>query len=70
MGHGIGLEPRELPALAPDDVTPLEPGEVLSLEGSYLADGQQGFLARDTVLVTAAGARVLNRSARGLVVLD
>jgi Xaa-Pro aminopeptidase len=70
VGHGIGLELSELPSLVPDDATPLEAGEVLSLELAHHAVGQQGFLARDTVLVTAGGARVLNRSARGLVTLD
>jgi Xaa-Pro aminopeptidase/Xaa-Pro dipeptidase len=70
IGHGIGLELGERPSLAPDDATPLEAGEVLSIELAHHVVGQQGFLARDTVLVTVGGARVLNRSARGLVSLD
>jgi hypothetical protein len=43
---------------------------VLSIELAHHILGEQGFLARDTVLVTVGGARVLNRSARGLVTLD
>jgi Xaa-Pro aminopeptidase len=43
---------------------------VLSIEVAHDVIGRGGLLARDTVLVTAAGARVLNRSARGLVSLD
>lgn len=70
VGHGIGLDLSELPSLVPDDATPLEVGEVLSIELAHHAVGRQGSLARDTVLVTAGGARVLNRSARGLVTLD
>jgi Xaa-Pro aminopeptidase len=70
IGHGIGLELEELPELAPDDPTPLEPGEVLSIEIRDEAVGRRGLLARDTVLVTVDGARVLNRSSRGLVSLD
>jgi Xaa-Pro aminopeptidase len=70
IGHGIGLELGEPPSLAPDDATPLEAGEVLSIEVAHHVSGQQGFIARDTVLVTVGGARVLNRSARGLVTLD
>ena len=70
IGHGIGLEGCEPPWLAPHDVTPLEAGEVLSIELSHQTAGGGGFLARDTVLVTVGGARVLNRSSRGLVILD
>ena len=69
LGHGIGLELDEPPALAPDDATYLEAGEIVSVEVAY-AMGQQGFLARDTALVTVTGARILNRSARGIVALD
>src|SRR5262245_23781793 len=70
IGHGIGLEAVEPPSLSPDDARALEAGEVLSLELSHHALGQEGFLVRDTVLVTVGGARVLNRSAHGLVSLD
>jgi Xaa-Pro aminopeptidase len=70
VGHGIGLEPRESPSLAPDDPTPLEAGEVLQLETAHCHVGAFGCALAETVLVTTAGARVLNRSARGLVTLD
>ena len=70
VGHGIGLEACEMPWITADDAGPLEAGEVLSIAMAHHALGRHGFLARDTVLVTVAGARVLNRSARGLVSLD
>jgi Xaa-Pro aminopeptidase len=70
IGHGIGLEPGEPPWLSPGDATALEAGEVLSIELGHETAAQEGFLARDTVLVTVGGARVLNRSSRGLVSLD
>lgn len=70
VGHGIGLEACEPPWLTGDESRPLETGEVLSIGVAHDALGRQGFLARDTVLVTVSGARVLNRSARGLVSLD
>jgi Xaa-Pro aminopeptidase len=70
VGHGVGLEARELPVLSPDDPTPLEAGEVLQLEMSHFQVGAFGCALAETVLVTTAGARVLNRSARGLVTLD
>ncbi len=70
LGHGIGLEPYERPKLAGDITTPLEAGEVLRVETPHYQHGGTGLNAKDTVLVTTAGATVLNRSARGLVVLD
>jgi Xaa-Pro dipeptidase len=69
-GHGIGLEPREMPALAPGNETPLEPGEVLCVEAAHCQFGFMGVSVKDTVLVTTVGASALNRSYHGLVVLD
>jgi Xaa-Pro aminopeptidase len=70
VGHAIGLEPREEPVLAAGDTTALEAGEVLSIDVPHLEVGGGGVALRDTVLVTTTGSRVINRSVRGLVVLD
>jgi Xaa-Pro aminopeptidase len=70
VGHAVGLEPYERPKLAGDITTPLELGEVLRVEVPYLEVGWAGVAVRETALVTSTGARTLNRSARGLVVLD
>lgn len=70
VGHAIGLEPYERPKLDAGKATTLEAGEVLRIEVPHLEIGWGGVALRDTALVTTAGSRVLNRSARGLVVLD
>jgi Xaa-Pro aminopeptidase len=70
VGHGIGLEPFEPPTLSAADDTRLEPGMVLRIETPYYEHGWGGVNVKDTVLVTTSGARILNRSSRGLVVLD
>ena len=70
VGHAIGLEPYERPKLDAGNGTVLEAGEVLRIEVPHLEVGWAGVALRDTVLVTTTGSRVLNRSARGLVVLD
>lgn len=70
IGHGIGLDPVEPPLLAADSETPLEPGNVLSVETSYYEPGWGGLEFQDMALMGRAGATVLNRSVRGLVVLD
>jgi Xaa-Pro aminopeptidase len=70
VGHGIGLEPCETPMLAFDSGTTLDLGEVLGVEVSHCEIGSMGVSVKDTVLITTAGARVLNRSHHGLVILD
>jgi Xaa-Pro aminopeptidase len=70
VGHAIGLEPYERPKLDAVTTTPLETGEVLRIEVPHLEIGWGGVALRDTVLVTTTGSRTLNRSVRGLVVLD
>jgi Xaa-Pro aminopeptidase len=69
-GHGIGLERCEAPELGPDDAAILDLGEVLLVEMPYYEPGSIGVAARDTVLVTSAGGRALNRSHHGLITLD
>lgn len=69
-GHGIGLAPCEEPLLSPARETPLLAGEVLCVEATHLELGSAGHGVRDTVVVTTSGAQVLNRSSRGLCVLD
>lgn len=70
VGHAIGLEPYERPKLDSGNATVLEAGEVLRIEVPHLEVGWGGVTMRDTALVTVSGHHVINRSARGLVVLD
>ena len=70
VGHAIGLEPYERPKLEAGAPTVLDAGEVLRIEVPHLEVGWGGVALRDTVLVTTTGGHALNRSARGLVVLD
>ena len=70
VGYGIGLEACEPPILEAGNTTPLAPGMVLRLETPYYEHGWGGAQVKETVLVTTTGARALNRSRRGLVVLD
>jgi Xaa-Pro aminopeptidase len=70
VGHAIGLEPYERPKLDAGKATILEAGEVLRIEVPHHEIGWGGVAIRDTVLVTTTGGHALNRSARGLVVLD
>ena len=69
VGHGIGLEPAEAPWLRPGGET-LEAGMVLRAETPYYELGAFGVNVKETALVTRSGATVVNRSHRGLVLLD
>lgn len=69
VGHGIGLEPAERPWLTADGPT-LEAGVVLRVETPYYELGTAGVHVKETVLVNRGGAAVMNRSNRGLIVLD
>ena len=69
VGYGIGLEPAETPRLAPGGAA-LEMGMVLRVETPYYIVGETGLNVKETVLVTRTGSTPMNRSHRGLVVLD
>ena len=69
-GHAIGLEPYEWPTLESGEAVALEAGEVLCIDAAHLEIGWGGVALRDTALVTTTGSRVINRSVRGLIVLD
>jgi Xaa-Pro dipeptidase len=70
VGHGIGLEPYEPPTLMAGEDTELEAGMIVRVEAPYYLVGWGGMNVMETVLVMQRGSRVLNRSARGLIVLD
>lgn len=70
IGHGIGLEPYERPKLVGGSQAQLEMGMVLRVETPYYELGWGGLHVKDTVLVTDRGHLGMNRSMRGLVILD
>ena len=59
LGHGLGLFVHEQPGIGNHD-TPLEPGQVITIEpGIYLGD-KGGVRLEDDILVTKTGARNLS----------
>ena len=66
VGHSIGLETHEAPFLDRGETDPLEPGMVFTVEpGIYLPE-LGGFRHSDTVVITAAGCRLLTDYPRDL----
>ncbi len=69
LGHGIGLDPAERPRLTADG-TGLEAGMVLRVDVRWFELGAAGVQVKETILVNRDGAAVMNRSHRGLILLD
>ena len=69
LGHGIGLETHEAPALRRSVRAILEPGMVFSVEPGIYLPGVTGIRIEDIVALEAAGPRLLTESPREPVVV-
>lgn len=68
-GHGIGLEPHELPNVRAGDQTELQPGMTFTVEPGIYLPGRGGVRVEDDVVVTEDGVRSLTTLARELQVI-
>ena len=59
LGHGIGLFVHELPGVGQHD-TPLEPGQIITIEPGIYLGPKGGVRLEDDILVTKTGARNLS----------
>lgn len=69
LGHSIGLDNHESPALSPHDETVLEPGMVLTVEPGIYVAGELGVRTEDVVVVRDDGCEVLTRAPKELIEL-
>ena len=65
-GHAIGLDPYELPIVAPGHSDPIEANTTFCFETPYYELGWGGAMVEDLVVVGADGTRVANRTPRTL----
>jgi Xaa-Pro aminopeptidase len=70
LGHGIGLEVHEAPAVRMNSETILEPGMVFTLEPGIYIPGWGGVRIEDDVLVLADGCEVLSNVPRDLAAMQ
>ncbi len=66
LGHGIGLQIHEAPAVRPHSETVLEPGMVFTIEPGIYLPGWGGVRIEDDVLVAPDGCEVLSHVSRDL----
>ncbi len=66
LGHGIGLEVHEAPAVRAESTDTLEPGNVASCEPGIYLPGVGGVRIEDMVLVTDSGSERLTQAGKEL----
>ena len=69
LGHGVGLESNEAPALRPESTDTLAVGNVVTVEPGLYLPGVGGCRIEDLVLVTENGCEIISSFTKELLVV-
>jgi Xaa-Pro aminopeptidase len=69
LGHGLGLQVHEAPALRPNSEFVLQAGMVVTVEPGIYLPGWGGIRIEDDVLVTPEGCEVMTKVPRDLTAM-
>jgi Xaa-Pro aminopeptidase len=69
LGHGLGIEVHEMPAVKKSDNITLKKNMVITIEPGIYISGFGGVRIEDMVLVTADGCEVLTKCTKELIVI-
>ena len=69
LGHGVGLDVHEAPAVSARSTSTLSDGDVITVEPGIYLPGLGGIRIEDTVAVTGGGGRSLTTTSKALRVL-
>lgn len=69
LGHGVGIDIHELPNLSPRNQTPLEAGNVVTVEPGVYLGGVLGCRLEDFGVITEDGFDVFTKSTHELVII-
>lgn len=69
LGHGVGLDVHEAPAVSSRSTSTLSVGDVITVEPGIYLPGLGGIRIEDTVAVTGGGGRALTTTSKALTVL-
>ena len=69
LGHGVGIDIHEQPALSPRNEQPLVPGNVVTVEPGIYLPGKLGVRIEDVIILTEDGCRDITLAPKELIIL-